>query len=372
MKRFPDVLHRILADQAGESPYRLEKTDQGIRLLVRKGENEFPFYGTEDPRRICLRWLEPITIDKDSLYAVTGFGLGDHVRELLNQTPRQSMLFVAEKEPSLLREVFSQIDCSDLLGDDRLFLATGELDDPFFQDLQHVAVHGMRDIDRLAFSPAYSTDEPYYDQMRNELFRQYLVLKPLIDVNLRTAVTVQENIFQNLSYLRDAPDVGQLDGEFLDVPLILVGAGPSLDESMDFLRTARPHAIIACSNSSYRKLVNSGIKPHLTVSADPLSPTLKGYLDVPLDDVWLAAPFSVYPTVVERFAGRVLTWSTNNPIVEIMRQRCGREPGTGILEQGTVSACILDLARVFGCPKVLLVGQGMAMKDDGQYYTNDS
>ena len=371
-KRFPTVLHRINAPQTNASPYRLDDEGAEPRLWVRRAENEFLFYGKGDPLKISRRWLELISIDANSLYAVTGFGLGVHLREFLQRATRQTMLFVAEKESSLLLEAFSRIDFSDLLGDDRFFLATGELDDPFFQDLQHAAVQGMRDIDRLVFSPAYSTDESYYDQMRNELFKQYLVLKPLIDVNLRTATNLQENTFRNLRYLRDAPDVGQLKGKFADVPLILVGAGPSLDESMDFLRDARNHAIIACSNSPYRKLINNGIKPHLTVSADPLSPTLQGYLDTSLDEVWLAAPFSAYPAVVERFAGRVLTWTTNNPIVDMIRHRSSREPGTPILEQGTVSGCILDIARVFGCPKVLLVGQDMAMKADGQYYTNDS
>ncbi|MBG29015.1 MAG: hypothetical protein CMI31_03285 [Opitutae bacterium] len=371
-KRFPAVLQRINAIQANTSPYRIDEKAEEPRLLVKRGDYEFLFYGKGDPLKISRRWLELISIEANSLYAVTGFGLGVHLKEFLKQATRQTMIFVAEKEPALLMEAFSRIDFSDLLADDRFFLATGELDDPFFQDLQHAAVQGMRDIDRLVFSPAYSTDESYYDKMRNELFRQYLVLKPLIDVNLRTATNLQENTFRNLPYLRDAPDVGQLGGAFTDIPLILVGAGPSLDESMDFLKEARDHAIIACSNSPYRKLINNGIKPHLTVSADPLSPTLQGYQDISLDDVWLAAPFSAYPPVIERFAGKVLTWTTNNPIMEMIRNRSSRKPGTPILEQGTVSGCILDIARVFGCPKVLFVGQDMAMKADGQYYTNDS
>ncbi|MFP6899815.1 MAG: 6-hydroxymethylpterin diphosphokinase MptE-like protein, partial [Opitutales bacterium] len=352
--------------------YRLEDTENGPELWVRRAGNEFLFYGKGDPRQISKRWLELISIDAHSLYAVTGFGLGVHLSEFLQQATRQTMLFVAEKEPALLREVFSRVDFSDLLADERLFLATGEPDDIYFKDLQHAAVQGVKDIDRLVFSPAYSTDEPYYDRMRNELIRQYLVLKPLVDVNLRTATNLQENTFRNLPLLRDAPDIGQLAGAFSDLPMILVGAGPSLDESIEFLSRARSKSIIACSNSSYRKLVNNGVKPHLTVSADPLSPTLQGYLNTSLDGVWLAAPFSAYPPVIERFAGRVLTWTTNNPIVDIIRRRGSRQPGTPILEQGTVSACILDIARVFGCPKILLVGQDMALKSDGQYYTNDS
>ena len=370
--RFPVVLQRILAADQEMVSYRVEDTKDDPLLWVKRGQNEFLYYGKNDPRKLARRWLKLISIETQSLYAVTGFGLGLHLREFLKQAGPETMVFVAEKEPSLLREAFSRIDCSDLLKDERFFIATGELNDPYFNDLQHAALHGMRDIDRLVFSPAYSTDEPYYDKMRNELFRQYLVLKPLIDVNLRTATNLQENTFQNLRILRDAPDVGQLAGEFSDIPLILVGAGPSLDESMEFLKVARPHAIIACSNSPYRKLINNGIKPHLTVTADPMSPTMTGYRNVPLDGVWLAAPFSAYPSIVEKFAGRVLTWSTNNPIMEVIRHRASRNPGTPVLEQGTVSGCILDIGRILGCPKVLFVGQDMAMTSEGQYYTNDS
>ena len=42
------------------------------------------------------------------------------------------------------------------------------------------------------------------------------------------------------------------------------------------------------------------------------------------------------------------------------------------MEQGTVSGCVLDLSKVFGCKKVLFIGQDMAIRSDGKYYTDDS
>ena len=42
------------------------------------------------------------------------------------------------------------------------------------------------------------------------------------------------------------------------------------------------------------------------------------------------------------------------------------------MEQGTVSGCVLDLSRLMGCKKVIFVGQDMAIRDDGRYYTDDS
>ena len=50
----------------------------------------------------------------------------------------------------------------------------------------------------------------------------------------------------------------------------------------------------------------------------------------------------------------------------------GLPTGTTIMEQGTVSGCVLDLSRLLGCRKVLFVGQDMSVRDDGRYYTDDS
>ena len=159
---------------------------------------------------------------------------------------------------------------------------------------------------------------------------------------------------------------------FEDIPFILVGAGPSLDESIDFLKYMQDKAIICVSNSPFRKLVNSGIRPHLAVTADPLRPTLRGFENVDIAGIPLACPFSAYPEIVSRFSGRILSWSTYNPIVDILKALTGRPSGTEIMEQGTVSGCVLDIGRLLGCKKIFLVGQDMCVRDDGKYYTDDS
>jgi hypothetical protein len=86
----------------------------------------------------------------------------------------------------------------------------------------------------------------------------------------------------------------------------------------------------------------------------------------------LAAPYSAFPEIIRRFDGRVITWNTLNPIVAALKQRTGINPGTQILEKGTVSSCVLDISRVLGCRKVLFIGQDMAIGHDGKYYVEDS
>ena len=92
---------------------------------------------------------------------------------------------MSEKDPALLRETFSHFDCSDFLMNDRFLLGTGECDELFFKDLQAAAMLSLSEVNSLVFSPLHCVDESYYDQARNEMIRQYLVVRPLMEVNLK-------------------------------------------------------------------------------------------------------------------------------------------------------------------------------------------
>ncbi len=371
--RFPGVLLRI-ANSAGTAAANYWYDDQSSppKLMIKKGDNSFAAYGNHKSENLIKRWFSNLRLHSEALYAITGFGDGSHIRYFMENSSKGAHFIAVEKEPALLRETFSRFDLSDILADDRFMLGTGTCDDEFFKDIQNAAMLAVSDVNSIIFSPFHSIDENYYDHARNEMVRQYLVIRPLMEVNLRTGVNLQENTFKNLPYMAGSPDVGELRDEFREIPFILVGAGPSLDESIEFLREMQSKAIIVTSNSPFRKLVNSGIRPHLVVTADPMEPTLAGFLNVDIQGVPLACPFSAYPKIVEMFQGRILSWLSVNPIVENLKEQWGHKKGTPIMEQGTVSGCVLDLSKLFGCRKVLFVGQDMCIRDDGKYYTDDS
>ena len=371
--RFPNVLMRILASDQ-EKPIQFEYSGSGSEsiLQTKRGDKVFPTYGKGNKRNLLIKWFNNLQLKRESLYALTGFGDGSHIRHFLQNTQGGSFIMVVEKDPALLRETLSRFDCSDFLKLDRVLIGTGECDDTFFKDIKEAAMLRLSDINSVIFSPLHVIDEGYYDKARNEMIRQYLVIRPLMEVNLRTGINLQENTFENMVHMATSPDVGELAGKFKDTPFILVGAGPSLDDSIDFLKEVQDRAIIVTSNSPFRKLINSGIKPHLVVTADPLEPTLAGFQNVCLEGVPLACPFSAYPEIVRRFSGRILSWVTFSPLVDLLKDYLGEKPGTNIMEQGTVSGCVLDLSRVLGCEKVLFVGQDMCVRADGKYYTNDS
>jgi hypothetical protein len=371
--RFPGVLLRIV-QSAGIPPQSYTYVDgtNSPKLMIIKGKDTFPAYGNFKNSNLIERWFSGLRLQNEALYAITGFGDGSHIRHFLKNSSKGIHCIAVEKEPALLRETFARFDVSDILAEDRFLLGTGDCDEDFFKDIQNAAMLAVSDVNSLIFSPFHSIDENYYDHARNEMVRQYLVIRPLMEVNLRTGVNLQENTLENLKHMASAPDIGELKGEFPDVPFILVGAGPSLDDSIDFLREVQSKAIIVTSNSPFRKLINSGITPDLVVTADPMEPTLAGFLNVDCSGVPLACPFSAHPKIVEIFKERILSWLSVNPIVENLKEQWGQRKGTPIMEQGTVSGCVLDISKLLGCKKVLFIGQDMCIRDDGKYYTEDS
>jgi len=372
--RFPVAYHRVMAAQSTQPlDFFYDSTDPEEQVLkTLRGEHSFETYGTGPREDLLKRWFNGLDLAPESFYAISGFGDGSHLEYFLKHSSNGVIFLVAEKDPALLRETLSRIDCSKLLASDRLILGVGQLDDGYFKDIQNAALSAIQDVNMVVFSPLHSVDEQYYDRMRNELIRQYLVVRPLIEVNLRTAPLIQRNTFSNLPIMASAPDLSEIGSGFEDIPFILVGAGPSLDESISFLKEVQERAIIVTSNSPLRKLLNNGIRPHLVVTADPGSPTFEGFEGVNIEGLRLACPFSAYPAIVDLFPGRIFSWCTFNPIVDLLKKAQGKPLGTKIMEKGTVSGCVLDISRLLGCKKVLFVGQDMCVRNDGRYYTDDS
>ena len=371
--RFPSVYNRIM-DIGSQAPVSFQYQDKegSCTLLTKRRGEAFPSYGSGSRVDLLKRWMDGLELAKESLYAISGFGDGSHVQHFLDHSSGGTHFIVAEEDPALLRETLSRFDCSNLLANERFMLGVGEPDDNFFRDIQTAALSEIQDINMVIFSPLHSLNEAYYDRMRNELVRQYLVVRPMMEVNLRTAPIIQGNTFENLTIMAPSPDISEIGDEMKDIPFILVGAGPSLDESIDFLKSVQDKSIIVCSNSPLRKLLNNGIKPHLVFTADPQEPTLAGFKGVDVAGLTLACPFSAYPEIVRLFDGRILSWCTFNPIVDLVKKYMGKPPGSPIMEKGTVSGCVLDLSRLLGSKKVLFVGQDLCIRDDGRYYTDDS
>jgi len=329
-------------------------------------------YGTINPQALVQRWLHGIDLKPDTLYGLTGFGNGSHVEALLNSSPTSASFIIAEPSTTILAHVLQQSDCTAILGNPRIFLATGPCDQNFFKILGDISLGAFKNLHPLIYAPLFSLDETYYNAFLVGLAHNFDAYLHNYLSAIRSSGFHQEQCMRNLPQLFNAPDIGKTKGLFKGHSLVLVGAGPSLDESIDFLKKAQQHAIIVSVNSSHRKLINSGIKPAVTVAADPRIFTHRGYEGVDTSDTFLFCPFFVSPPVIEKFKGRIFTWAISQHLINVLRKRAQQPPPTPVTELGTISSCVVDIARQWGCAKICLVGQDFAIRADGVMHTEDS
>lgn len=349
-RRFPEVLRRVAGARAMQAA----------------------FLAGEDARRIAARWLSGRRVRPGALLVVSGIGDGVHLRMLLSVLPEGARVFAVEASPALLRAALETLDLHDVLDDPRLMVGAGEIGEKLFEVLPtHVALE-MADVEPWIFAPCYNQDAGYYARFFTEFARHLDVRRKLEGTRVADAALWQANSFANLAELADAPELSALAGVFRGRPLVLVSAGPSLDESLDFIRAASRVAVIVAVNSSYRAVRHAGVVPHLVIAADPREFTARGFAGVPVDGTFLVTTPIVHPDVVGLFQGRTFVWSGSNELFLELRRRLGLPAGIRIVEQGTVSACGVDLALILGCDRVCLVGQDLAVREDGRSHAQDS
>ncbi len=353
-EKYPALAGRVKAVPASEEPLAAWKSN------------------VEDPNRLLQRWLSGKRFPYESAIAVSGVGDGSHLRALLELLPSDALVFCAEPDANRFKSFLGTPAAEALLGDPRMVFGVGELDDVFFNSLAMEGVVDFTNAEPLIFAPLFNQNESYYEQFFLQFARQMELWRKLYGTNITKSGLWQGNSFRNFQALIRTPDPIEFAEAFKGQPMVMAGAGPSLDESLEFLRWAQDRAVIVAGNSSIRALVNGGVRPHFVLAADPYPTTDSGFEGVDLGETILLCPFMVYPAVVERFDGRIASWAYNNKVATYFRRVIGRDRISHVVEQGTISACAFDIAVTLGCSSLYFVGQDLAARVDGSMHASDS
>lgn len=327
---------------------------------------------TSNADQLLARWLKGMKIPFGTAMALSGVGDGSHIQALLNKLPKSGLIFCAEPDVVRFKAFLATPLASSLLDDGRVAFGVGAIDDLFFNALASPEIMEFENVEPLIFAPLFDEAEDYYLKFFADFAQQVELWRKLYGTQLTKSGLWQDNSFRNFNTLIRTPDPIEFYGAFKGLPMVMAGAGPSLDESLDFLRWAQDRSVIVAGNSSIRALVNGGVRPHFVLAADPNPSTDSGFVGVDLGETILFCPFMVYPKVVERFDGRISAWSHSNALATYFRKIAGKELVAHVTEQGTISACAFDFAITLGCSSLFFVGQDLAARVDGGMHAKDS
>ncbi len=171
----------------------------------------------------------------------------------------------------------------------------------------------------------------------------------------------QRNFLSNRDAIQRNPGVVALKNRFRDIPCIVVGAGPSLDKNIRYLRKACEKAIILCCDAALKPLLSHNIIPNFVVVLDPQEEIARFLSNVPQHGITLVVPTIVHPSILELWQGDLLFFNKFAPDIPTLVEIQKMVPEVGILTPGgTVLSVTYDLAFQAGCNPILFAGQDLS------------
>ncbi|MCA9482911.1 MAG: motility associated factor glycosyltransferase family protein [Nitrospina sp.] len=171
----------------------------------------------------------------------------------------------------------------------------------------------------------------------------------------------RENFKANLPAIQRHSPVAKLARKFKKTPAILVGAGPSLDKNIHYLKEAHGKALILASDAAYKPLAHHGIFPSMTVCLDPQEEITKFFTGVTHRDVTLIAPTIIHPHVIDIWQGSVVFYHQHAPDIPVLMEIVNQLPQLGALTPGgSVLSVGYHLAYEMGCDPILFLGQDLS------------
>jgi len=259
-----------------------------------------------DPVRRAERAADAVSVTDRTLYfcpsPLYGYGLERFLERLESQAPG-SVILCVEADPELYALSIENIPPT-LLQNKKLHL-TNECDKTRLAGIVHDlwGVRAFRRIETIRFTGGWQLFPELYTMLHDTLNRE-------IATDWSNALTLAKlgrlyirNFLRNLTLVTFYPSAAQLS--YGDAPVLVLGAGPSLDETLDAISSfagleKRPFKII-CVDTCVKVLKDRGIVPDLVVILESQHWNIRAFNGCRGWDVPVAVDLSALPQSARLF-----------------------------------------------------------------------
>lgn len=353
--RFPRLAARLDIPDNGTIESVEAKNGSAVPCFIQGEGRKLFIHSRVDPLREAERFIQDIDIAGRDLVVVFGFGFGYHIEELLKKTGLEINVLAVEKDPLIFKKAMESGDFGELLSRENLLLTV----DPDEDELAAL-MHG-RSSRNVLFITHRGSHQIYPDYYSNilSIMKSYISTK---DVNIATLAKFEKtwtsNIARNISVIADSRGSNVFYNAFKGLPAIVVAAGPSLTESIPFIRENLKLAVIIAVDTSYKILLAHGITPHFCVTVDAQLINARYFEGVPESETVLIADPMVHPSAFRFFKGDIAVTGVAFEMMKWIENICGSRGE--LTHGGSVSTNAYDFAKRLGASPVILVGQDLS------------
>ena len=323
------------------------------------------------PVKEAARWAGAIDVTETACAVVLGFGVGHHVRALVEKLQGTGVVVIYEPDAGLLKAVLSHIDCSEWLDPDRVrWVVDAHASGVVTSCLSGLETHlvaGTRLLEHPA-SMARLGDGPRHlgAQVADAVANARMSMTTLL---MRSAGTVQ-NELRNIDRYALGAGIDELENIASGALGIVVSAGPSLKRNIDLLAQegVRDRCVIVAAQTTLRPLLDAGVRPHFVAALDYHEISKRFYEGITEADVagtTLIALPQAHPVIAESWPGAV-RWCRALVLEHVLGSAVAQR--AGLESAGTVAHLAYLFAQFLGCDPIALIGQDLGFTD-GVYYS---
>lgn len=350
--------------------------DGNRSMLLKKDERQVYINSKYKPLDEAKRWIESINVKKNSIIVVFGLGLGYRLKEIHKRLSNEGMLIIIEPNKSIFENVLKQIDLTDLLNKNNVYLIVGEEEKGYKDKLwQLINWANVRNV--------IMSNIPNYDKLFNKEHHDFVkIINDLLFIRRSENDTYYHsnkrwtiNFFENIPYILQSINSKELFKQFEEKPAIIVSAGPSLNKNVRLLKEIKDKAVIICVGTALRTLLKEDIKPDLVIMIEGFPSGKRILQGINYDDIPLLYKTLVYPDVIQDHNGTKIVFSNTDIYAGENFNRYVSDIGD-IPGGGSVAHNAFNLAKSMGANPIILIGQDLAYSNgkthaDGTVYQNN-
>lgn len=286
-----------------------------------------------------------------------GFGLGYAPVAFAKANPEVPLVLI-ENDPLFIFTAFNTLDFSKVFEAEKLIFVTKA-------DVQTALslLSGYRgERVKIFYSKAQNAHNPRFAEDFIELFNRS-IKKDEINTNTleKFSLLWMKNSLANLPYLAKTDGIKKYKSVLLqtklDLPFIVLAAGPSLSTVLPYLAELKKTCILVCVDTALHALLKEGIEPDFIVLVDPQYACARHLEFLKSPSSVLITESAAYPSVFRFECSEIVMCSSLFPIGQYFENRLGNKGKLGA--GGSVATTAWDFARICGAKNIYLAGMDL-------------
>jgi hypothetical protein len=358
--RLKDV-YGVLFDQPSKYELNLKLVSENPNYLVEKGNIKCNLHSVYNIEQEMIDTFKNTPKDSE-IIVLFGIGCGYAFDYIINNYKNIKHLIIIEPTNQIFKEMLHYKDIPYYNNIIRSITFLVNIDVKIAVEAMKKILLGQNNV-FFVYQVCYSTIFDEYKQSFSQKMIEYFKVQRS-NFNARSASNAlwMKNAILNLEHYENSVD--EIAGIFEDRIVIIVSAGPSLENNMHLLKEVAGRAIIIAIGSAIRVLDKNGIIPHFRIATDGL-PREKVLLEgIDTKEIPLIYDEKLYFEILNSYEAETFSFiGITDYIDKYFNHIRGKEYSQITTGPSTANAA-LDMVCKFGCKKVIFMGQDLSYKGD--------